>query len=84
MRKIEKLAALTTTLFSENGGRLLKKWSPLFSYLDRGINYGIGGMGFTRMNVATPRGKIEESLAYLFDAAARNGYAVSETLNKWR
>lgn len=52
--------------------------------LDRGINYGIGGMGFTRMNVATPRGKIEESLAYLFDAAARNGYAVSETLNKWR
>jgi len=52
--------------------------------LDRGINYGIGGKGFTRMNVAAPRGKIEESLGYLFDAAARRGYALSETYNRWR
>ena len=52
--------------------------------LDRGINYGEGGEGFTRMNIAAPRRKIEESLGFLFEAAARRGYAVSETLNRWR
>ncbi|HDP78918.1 MAG TPA: aminotransferase class I/II-fold pyridoxal phosphate-dependent enzyme [Mesotoga infera] len=52
--------------------------------LDRGVNYGKGGKGFTRMNIAAPRGKIEESLGFLFDAAARRGYAVSETYNRWR
>ena len=52
--------------------------------LDKGVNYGEGGKGFTRMNIAAPRRKIEESLGFLFEAAARRGYAVSETLNRWR
>ena len=52
--------------------------------LDRGINYGEGGEGFTRMNIAAPRRKVEESLGFLFEAAARRGYAVSETFNRWR
>ena len=50
--------------------------------LDRGVNYGTEGKGFSRMNFAAPRSKIEESLGFLFDAASKRGYTVSKIVNE--
>jgi cystathionine beta-lyase len=50
--------------------------------LDRGINYGVCGKGFSRMNVAAPRQKIAESLGFLFDASSRRGYTVHKIVNE--
>jgi len=45
--------------------------------LDRGVNYGMGGSGFARMNVATPEKNIEKSLELLLKAISKRGYSVS-------
>ncbi len=50
--------------------------------LDRGVNYGVCGKGFSRMNVAAPRQKIAESLGFLFDASSRRGYTVHKIVNE--
>lgn len=52
--------------------------------LDRGINYGMGGIGFTRMNVATPGKNIEKSLELLLKAISKRGYSVSEKYRQTR
>lgn len=45
--------------------------------LDRGSVFGEGGYGFTRMNLATPRGLLEAALERLRKAAGRRGYTTT-------
>ncbi|WP_010268005.1 MalY/PatB family protein [Paenibacillus senegalensis] len=45
--------------------------------MDRGSLFGEGGEGFTRMNLATPRKQLEESLERLLHAADRRGFTTS-------
>lgn len=42
--------------------------------LDHGSEYGVEGIGFTRMNIAAPRAEIEKSLARLLFAAQKRGF----------
>lgn len=46
-----------------------------FLELDPGSHYGVEGVGFSRMNVASPRREIEKSLALLLKAAEKHGFA---------
>ncbi|SEO12894.1 cystathione beta-lyase [Amphibacillus marinus] len=41
--------------------------------LDSGLNYGVEGSGFMRMNVACPRAELEKSMHLLYQAALRRG-----------
>ena len=42
---------------------------------DHGEEYGLGGEGFTRMNLATPRAEVKKALEHLLSAAKENGFA---------
>jgi cystathionine beta-lyase len=43
--------------------------------LDPGGEYGADGVGFTRMNIATPRKTLKKSLDHLYTAAKQRGFA---------